>query len=242
MVSVANNHSLDDGVAGFDVTVDHLRALGARIVGDARRNEGAAVIDVGPHRVGMFALTYGSNRTALRDERLLGFAAVPYRLPHVRVERIVRRLREEQGATHVVALLHWGYEHEHEPGLDQENVVRDLQAAGVDVVIGHHAHVLQRSGAEAGRWVSYSLGDFVGGDRTVWSRFGAMVSLRFDDRGDVHGEVIPIVQSAFWQEQRTSLLEDGPLFERLVFRSFFRAKLPPPHPRARTSAFERSTS
>ena len=65
---------------------------------------------------------------------------------------------------------------------------------------------VQPSEARAGRWVSYSLGDFIGGDRTIWSRFASLVSLRFGPRGAVRGEVIPVAQTPFWRRHTTMLL------------------------------------
>jgi Bacterial capsule synthesis protein PGA_cap len=226
VASVANNHTQDDGLAGFDRTLALLRGLGHEVVGDARTDDGAVCVDVGPHRVGLFAAGYGTNYAAGDAGCLLRFDDGPHQFAHARIRRIVERLVYEQGATHVIALLHWGHEHEHEPTLAQRDCARGLRAAGVSAVIGHHPHLLQRS-EHAGRgWVSYSLGDFVGGDRTVWSRFGSLVSLRFGPKGAVVGEVIPTVQTPFWKQQQTMLLDEAPRFERAVFARFFQAKLP----------------
>ncbi len=223
ILSVANNHTLDDGEDGFARTVAKAKALGCDVIGDARKDDGAVLVDVGSARVALFALTYGSNRSS--SERChLGFDRVPYALSRKRMEAIVERLRA-RGATHVVALLHWGYEHEHEPAPEQR-VCRDvLFDAGVSAIVGHHPHLVQPSEGAAGRWVSYSLGDFVGGDRTIWSRFAALVALRFLPEGKVSGEVVPVVQTPFWQRQRTMLLSEAPSLEQRVFARYFAARL-----------------
>lgn len=227
LVSVANNHTLDDGLAGFERTLDLVRGAGVGVVGDARRDDGAALVDVGPHRIGLFAMSYGSNRAASAQGCHLRFDDVPYRLSRARLAELVDRLRA-RGATHVVALLHWGYEHEHEPAPEQRRCVELLFEVGVSAILGHHPHLVQPSEARAGRWVSYSLGDFVGGDRTIWSRFAAVVSLRFGARGAARGEVIPIVQTPFWRRHQTMLLADAPAFERAVFNRWFEARMPRP--------------
>lgn len=223
VASVANNHTLDDGLAGFERSLALLRGLGVEVAGDARDDDGAVLVDLGPHRIGLVALAYGTNRAGDAGRVHLRFDDVPYRLSRTRMAAIARRLRA-RGATHVVALLHWGYEHEHEPAPEQRSCAGVLFAAGFSAVIGHHPHLLQRSEAPAGRWASYSLGDFVGGDRTIWSRFGGMVSLRFGPGGAVRGEVLPTAQTPFWDAQRTMLLEEAPVFERLVFDRFFADK------------------
>jgi|GEM_PF-3152624 len=220
IASVANNHTLDDGLRGFDRTLALLRGLGVDVVGDARTDDGVRIVDVGPHRVGLVAITYGSNRACVRDDVQLRFDEVPYRLSQARMAAIVDRLRA-RGTTHAIALLHWGYEHEHEPAPEQRACAAVLFEAGFSAVIGHHPHILQRSDAHAGRWVSYSLGDFIGGDRTIWSRFGSIVALRLGPNGAVSGEVIPTAQSPFWKPHETMLLEEAPPFERRVFARFF---------------------
>jgi hypothetical protein len=169
-------------------------------------------------------MAYGTNRRPSTRDVHLRFEDVPYRVSRPRIEAIVARLRE-QGATHVASILHWGYEHEREPAAEQRACTDVLFEAGVSAIVGHHPHVVQRSENRDGRWVSYSLGDFVGGDRTIWSRIGALVALRFADAGKVHGEVIPVVQSPFWQRQRTMLLDEAPGLERAVFARYFAGRL-----------------
>lgn len=232
LVSVANNHTLDDGLVGFETTLDLLARAGVGVVGDARSEDGAAIVELGPHRIGLFAISYGSNHRAEGQARHLHFDDVPYRLSQERAEGLTRRL-QARGATHVVAMLHWGHEHEHEPAAEQRRCAAVLFGAGVSAVIGHHPHLMQPSESAAGRWVSYSLGDFVGGDRTIWSRFSAMVALRFGSGGAVRGELIPVVQAPFWKRHMTMLLEEAPAFERAVFARWFTSKVP--HSRRVTS-------
>ncbi len=223
VASVANNHTLDDGLDGFARTVRLLRGLGITVVGDARDDEGVSVIEIGPHRIGLVAMAYGSNRSSRSPDVHLQFDQVPYRLSRERMRALVARLRA-RGATHPIALLHWGYEHEHEPAPEQEECVAVLLDAGFSAVIGHHPHILQRSEWDGEHWVSYSLGDFVGGDRTIWSRIGSIVSLRLGPEGSVTGEMIATAQSPFWRPHETMLLEEASALERWIFDRFFARK------------------
>ena len=43
----------------------------------------------------------------------------------------------------IIASLHWGYEYEFFPRRHQVELAHDLVEAGVDVIVAHHAHVLQ---------------------------------------------------------------------------------------------------
>ena len=71
-----------------------------------------------------------------------------------------------QDADAVIVSIHWGYEYQRQPDPAQTRYAEWLFAAGADVVIGHHPHVVQAPSILTrpdGRTVlaAYSLGNFV---------------------------------------------------------------------------------
>jgi poly-gamma-glutamate synthesis protein (capsule biosynthesis protein) len=61
-----------------------------------------------------------------------------------------------------VASLHCCLEYRHEPSDDQVAAVRTLLASqDVDLVLGHHAHVVQPFERIAGEWAVYGLGNHI---------------------------------------------------------------------------------
>ena len=66
------------------------------------------------------------------------------------------------GAEVVVASLHCCLEYEHDPTEAQVAAVRALLASpDVDLVLGHHAHVVQPFERIDGEWVAYGLGNHI---------------------------------------------------------------------------------
>ena len=66
------------------------------------------------------------------------------------------------GADVVVASLHCCEEYRHDPADAQVAAVRALLASpDVDLVLGHHAHVVQPFERIDGEWVAFGLGNFV---------------------------------------------------------------------------------
>ena len=61
----------------------------------------------------------------------------------------------------VVVFLHWGEELTGCPTARQRSLARQLVAAGADVVVGSHAHVLLGGGLLGRALVDYGLGNFV---------------------------------------------------------------------------------
>lgn len=78
---------------------------------------------------------------------------------HLRARAAAAR---EAGAEFVVASLHWGQEYRQAPTAEQRSVADALLAdGGVDLIVGHHAHVVQPLGRVAGRPVAFGLGNFL---------------------------------------------------------------------------------
>jgi len=66
-----------------------------------------------------------------------------------------------ENADFVVAIVHWGIEGSH--GLEQVQIdtAKTYIDAGADVIVGHHAHVLQGIGFYKGKPIVYNLGNFL---------------------------------------------------------------------------------
>jgi hypothetical protein len=89
----------------------------------------------------------------------------------------------------VVVALHAGTEYETEPNSDQQSVARTLLASkDIDLVYGHHAHVVQPLQEIGGKWVIYGLGNNIASHETPFeaTREGLLVRVTFsqDDAGN----------------------------------------------------------
>lgn len=158
--STASNHAMDAGLDGIDSTLDLLDRAGIAHDGTARtRREAAApaTLKVDGVQVALFSYTYGLN----------GFAppaGAEWAVNLIDARRILddaRRARR-RGAELVIVSMHWGVEYVVEPTAYQRSIARRLLRSGaVDVIIGHHAHVVQPVERIHGRIVAYGLGNFV---------------------------------------------------------------------------------
>ncbi|MBA0124094.1 CapA family protein [Haloechinothrix sp. YIM 98757] len=158
--STASNHTLDQGEDGVVRTLDALDGNGIEHAGSARTEQEAAsptVIDVDGVGVAHLSYTFGFNGLQLPQ----GKEWLADKLDH---EAIVEEaaLARENGAEIVVASLHWGREYEHVPSPAQRELAeRLLEAGAVDLILGHHAHVVQSIDRVGERWVAYGLGNHV---------------------------------------------------------------------------------
>ncbi len=67
----------------------------------------------------------------------------------------------------IIVSLHWGVEESHVPEVEQVIMARNIIDAGADVVIGHHAHVIQPVESYNGGVIAYGLGNFIFDDLDV---------------------------------------------------------------------------
>ena len=72
----------------------------------------------------------------------------------------IRQIRQVDQHAFIVALPHWGRNYRFKTGA-QTKLAHALIDAGADLVMGHGSHILQEIEHYRGRWILYSLGNFV---------------------------------------------------------------------------------
>ena len=157
--STASNHTFDRGVAGVQATIDRFGALGITQHGMAATpadNE-PMLIDVDGVVIGHVSATYGFDvGVRPRDE--------PWRTSLIDPVRLIAdaRLARDRGADLVVVSLHWGSSGSHVASEHQRRIAVELAESGaIDLVVGHHAHVVQPIERIGNMWVAYGLGNLI---------------------------------------------------------------------------------
>jgi poly-gamma-glutamate synthesis protein (capsule biosynthesis protein) len=76
-----------------------------------------------------------------------------------RILRDAKRARE-LGSQATIVSMHWGTEKDSDANAMQTSIADELTASGlVDLIVGHHAHVVQPTSQVNGVWVMYGLGN-----------------------------------------------------------------------------------
>jgi len=187
IVNQATNHSMDMGRNGLHATlnlwekIEGITVIGARKTGLSRR-----ITVKNNIALGFLSYTYGLN----------GFA-LPANEPNL-VSLINRnKMTEEIKALRplcdfLIVSMHWGEEYLlAEPGADQIDLARFLADLDVDLIIGHHPHVLQRTEVlirpNGKKTVCfYSLGNFVSNQREKERVLGALMFVTFTKEGPLY--------------------------------------------------------
>jgi len=187
VLTTANNHCLDRGMSGLVRTREVLESLGIASTGTARSEDEADTLlmrDVSGVNVAILAYTYGMN----------GFTAPAgkdWAVNTIDREAMTAAVADAraQGADIVIVSIHNGIEYEREPSTSQEALELAMVAAGADVVLGSHPHVIQpmevveatrEDGTPREALIIHSLGNFVSGQRQRFRDAGLILSFSFE--------------------------------------------------------------
>lgn len=220
LVTLANNHALDYGPEALLQGIDLLHAAGVATVGGGANEEAAHA----PHIVVIGDLTVA----------FLGYVNVPPEpSPHFdtrsweatahspglawgdpeRIAADVAAIRPE--ADLVVVILHSGYEYIEEPSEEQVAAAHAAVDAGADLVVGHHAHILQGIHRYGDGVIAYGLGNFLfdidGPPET------AILNVWLDRNGVRQLELLPVIIQEHGQPRPAETWEAEPILSRVYY-------------------------
>jgi Bacterial capsule synthesis protein PGA_cap len=163
VASMANNHGLDFGQVGLRDSLAAARAAKFPLVGVGRDADEA----------------YRAWRTTVKGQRIAVIGATqvldsslaaawtagdgkPGMASAYQEARLLAAVKAARASADTVVVdLHWGRELENCPIDRQRALAPKLVAAGADVVVGSHAHLLLGGGYLRGAYIHYGLGNFV---------------------------------------------------------------------------------
>lgn len=163
-VNIANNHINDFFEEGKRDTLAALDDVGVVYSGEGL----LAVYDVKGIRIGMTGYSYHHRNT------LSNLANND--LPRLRA----------MGCDIIILSMHAGTEEQYKITGTQKDVARGAIDLGVDIVVGHHPHVIQAVEVYKGKPIFYSLGNFAfggNGNPKDWDSMIGQVVLEVDEDG-----------------------------------------------------------
>ncbi len=145
LVSIANNHAVDQGWDGRATTMAALKDAGVGFCGH-------------PSEADPESVYYGKE-----DGKSFAFVclhSVNFPLDMEKAVELVKNVGEE--VDYLIVSIHWGIEYSHKANQKmQVEPAHQFVDAGADLVIGHHPHVVQNFEIYEGKFIFYSLGNFV---------------------------------------------------------------------------------
>lgn len=193
VMNIANNHSLDRGIEGLRSTRTFLNDRGIHCVGFGEESR-FSIISFDEVRIAVSGFTFGTNGATVDSESSLNVANLntieDAETPLSKIIPIVESMSEE--ASVIVLSLHWGLEFENKPTEMQVEIARKLCDEGVDLIIGHHPHVLQPlevylNARGTTSLIIYSLGNWISSMKAKDCRITASLKIELSEDGSVCG-------------------------------------------------------
>ena len=183
LLSLANNHTADFGRKGISDTIKYLQDANIRWVGargDSLPSFEPQYFEVNGIVIAFLAFSDPSLREDTKDGE-----------PEKVLQEAVKKARKEADA--VIVSMHAGAEYVLEPDQTQIKFAHNVVDAGADLVLGHHPHVAQKVEVYKGKYIFYSLGNFVFDQ--LWSedtRISIITKIYLNQAGVVKIDFIPI--------------------------------------------------
>jgi poly-gamma-glutamate synthesis protein (capsule biosynthesis protein) len=213
VLSLANNHILNFGKKGLEDTLNYLRRAGIKYAG-AGENEATAnqpvYLEIKEIKFAFLAYNYADVGPKLASEPTLAF---------MNPAKMALTVKEaKQNADFVIVSMHAGVEYSAMPNSFQKNFARAAIDAGAEMVIGHHPHVVETMEKYKGKYIFYSLGNFVFDQ--MWSketRQGLTLKAVFNKTGLTKIEFFPVLIQDYSQPQIIDGVEAASILNRLKY-------------------------
>ena len=186
VVNIANNHMMDMLPEGLAATIDFWDTQPVTLIG-GYKNEAdyntARIVTVNDIDIAFLSYCYGTNGLSMPA----GYDMI---IPYLDEEVIrAQTAAAKEQSDFVVVSVHWG-EDSYQPLTEQQKTFAKVFAdCGVDVVVGHHPHLIQPvewiEGTDGHRTLcAYSLGNFFSLMAKAENMVGGLLSLDFVIEGD----------------------------------------------------------
>lgn len=193
MLTLANNHALDRYFDGLLKTIKNVDQAGLARVGAYRSQkeyDTPMIVELNGIKIGITNYTTSLNGLEkYSDKRALSYGLRTF--SRADIEADLRALREA-GAQAIVVFAHWDREYKRAPSNDTRKLAERLAAAGADVIIGGHPHMVQpiervESGGRSALML-FSMGNFLSNHKGEYLDNGIIfeVSFALREDGQVH--------------------------------------------------------
>lgn len=165
LYGLANNHAMQHGAEAYQRTFDFLTSQGCKCFGS-----NAQKTQIFEHQGQKVSITGFSQRVDAFSESPCYWHNPEYKT----IEQEIKQLPDD---AFKIVFIHWGNEFINRPSSPQKRFAHWLVDIGFDLVIGMHPHVLQGYEQYQGKFIFYSLGNFVFDMPWAPTKYGAVVSV-----------------------------------------------------------------
>lgn len=167
-VSLANNHIMDFGQKAFNKTIDILEENSIRYFGAGTKKNNfnnPLIIEFNGKKIALLGYSCPSTHPIFGDNIESGSAKLD-------IEEIIIDIKSIRFKVDFIIIEpHWGIQDISIPKFSDIEIAHRLIDAGADLIIGHHAHVIQSYEIYKNRYIFYGIGNFIFPDLDIPTRW-----------------------------------------------------------------------
>ncbi len=214
ILSTANNHALDQGKIGIDYTLQTLKDQGIKPIGTGLDCHEGQIVERDDIKFGFLAYSY----TALNDG---GKTIDPAVCDFNNLKQMSNDIQKLKLVADIVIVnMHAGTEYIRKPTQAQIDFAHAAIDSGAELVVGEHPHWIQTTEQYQGKWILYSLGNFVFDQ--MWSqqtREGLTAMITFKEKNIEKIELQPVIIDNFCCPRWTTDDETKTILEKIDLTS-----------------------
>lgn len=178
MVNLSTNHTKDKGIAGIKYSAnfwekqENVYAVGSYT--SKEKKEEAKFKTVNGINYAFLGYSTVTNGFTIKDSESYYWDLYDKE----KVKNDIEKIKDKVDV--IIVSMHWGTEYTHVPTTEEREIAKYLASLGVDIVIGHHPHVIQPIEYVDDTLVIYSLGNFISAQDGTNKRVGMMASLEIN--------------------------------------------------------------
>ncbi len=186
VVNIANNHMMDMLPEGLASTIAFWKTQPVTLIGGYENNtdyDAVRIVEKNGIRIAFLSYCYGTNGLSMPRE----YDMV---IPYLDAE-VVRRQTAlaDASADFTVVSVHWGEDSVQAVTADQKSYAQLFADCGVDVIVGHHPHLIQPiewiNGKDGNRTLcAYSLGNLFSLMADAYNMIGGFLTMDFVKTGE----------------------------------------------------------
>lgn len=189
LVSLGNNHTMDYGADCLRETIEVLKKNNIKYAGagfNLKEARKPTIMEVKGKRIGFLSYSLTFPEEFWATDTTAG-TCFPY---ESFVFADVKSLK--QNADFVIVACHWGAELTEQPKPYQTKLGHRLIDSGADLILGHHPHIVQGIENYKGKYIVYSLGNFIFGSYSESARDSFLFKLILHETNGATAQLIPI--------------------------------------------------
>lgn len=212
LLTTANNHCMDKGTDGLNRTIEVLDGLGIDHFGtylSQEQRDNILVKEVNGIKIAFLSYTYGTNGMPVSEDYSVNL------IDGGNMESDISRAKDM--ADLVVVMPHMGTEYEETVRDEYKALADKMFAAGADIILASHPHVLQpmeyrtitnSDGTTRDGFIIYSLGNCISSQTTPPRNAGVILNLEIQQLNDQKPEIKQVSVIPIWTQFRNVKEQD----------------------------------